>query len=166
MVDIRICWILAFTLVLASHLSYNFPLPTWLAINVTLPPSFSPGDQIYREMFLGIWGYPPNAILRPYFLGGWHWGGPLRFPWNVSTKMLVGAIFINSIDVVMQRFHRDLHHKNPPNTKVVNQPRHLWSNLMMSIPTKNIIRSLAFQVPMFLRKLHLHCSSIKYGEIQ
>ena len=26
--------------------------------------------------------------------------------------MLVGAIFINSIDVVMQRFHRDLHQKS------------------------------------------------------
>ena len=22
-----------------------------------------------------------SPLIRPYFLGGWHWGGPLRFPW-------------------------------------------------------------------------------------
>ena len=22
-----------------------------------------------------------SPLLRPYLLGGWHWGGPLRFPW-------------------------------------------------------------------------------------
>ena len=146
MVDIRI---LGFHIsVSQSSFRTTFPCQLGLPSTWHFPRLFHPEIKSIIECLWESKGTPPNAILRPYFLGGWHWGrGPLRFPWNVSTKMLVGAIFINSIDVVMQRFHRDLHHKNPPNTKVVKQPRHLWSNLMMSIPTKNIISLPSSNVP-------------------
>ncbi len=33
-----------------------------------------------------------SPVMRPYFLTGWHWGGPLPFPWKFLADDLVTSV--------------------------------------------------------------------------
>ena len=147
---------LAFTLVSVSHHSfilcfnYFFP-PTWLTINYHSHRIHGTGifTYIYNKKSTkcgSIWC--KTSPFSPIFIIG------------KGSEMLVGAICINSINVVMQRFHRDLQ-KVPPLflvRKKSKTPRWLattkatCSNPMMSISTK-IVHKSSLPSQMFLRKV-------------